>query len=61
MKNSTESTYVLIMLLYLYLFFSQLFAMYFFWEYLQDHSFLDSLLFGAVAAEIKGLLFPLFI
>jgi len=61
MKKSGESTYVLIMLLYIYLFISQLFAMYFFWEYLQDHSFLDSIIFGTLTAEIKGLLFPLFI
>jgi len=61
MKKSNDLGCYLMMAVYTYLLFTQLFAAYFFWEYLQNNSFWESIIFGSLVAEIKGLLFPFFI
>tara|TARA_R110002012_G_scaffold315742_1_gene529952 strand:+ start:1625 stop:1810 length:186 start_codon:yes stop_codon:yes gene_type:complete len=61
MKKSNDLGCHLMMIVYIYLLFTQLFAAYFFWEYLQENSFLESIIFGSFVAEFKGLLFPFFI
>jgi hypothetical protein len=45
----------------LYIMIAQMFALYFWYLYAQDHGFLASLFIGPFVAEIKGLLFPFFI
>jgi len=61
MTKSKDLGCYLMMVVYIYLLFTQIFALYFFWEYYNTHPFWDSLIFGGLVAEIKGFLFPFFI
>jgi hypothetical protein len=53
------------MLLYqiatIYIIVSQIFALYFWYLYSQDNSFLSTMIIGPIVGEFKGLLFPFFI
>jgi len=40
---------------------SQIFAVYYWYVFAQDHGFLSTLFIGPIVGEIKGLLFPFFI
>jgi hypothetical protein len=44
-----------------YIILSQIFALYFWYEWAQDHSFFSALFIGPFVAEIKGLAWPWFI
>ena len=59
MKNHNLD--IVVILLYLYIFISQIFMLYFWYEYSQDHNFLETLFIGPFISEIKGFLFPFFI
>jgi len=48
-------------LLVIYIFVSQIMAMYFWYLWAQDHGFWNSLFIGPIVGEFKGLLFPFFI
>lgn len=43
-----------------YFILSQLFAIYYWYEFAQNHGFLESLFIGPFAGELQGLLFPFF-
>jgi hypothetical protein len=45
----------------LYIIISQLFALYFWYLFSQDNTFLATLVIGPIVGEFKGLLFPFFI
>lgn len=45
----------------LYIMIGQVFALYFWYLYAQNHGFLASLFIGPIVGEFKGLLFPFFI
>ena len=47
-------------LFYVYLFVAHIFTFYFWYQWAQTHSFLNTLFLGPFVAEIKGLLFPFF-
>ena len=46
---------------YVYFFVAHIFTLYFWYQWAQDHSFLNSLFLGPFVAEIQGLLFPFFL
>jgi len=52
---------VLYNLAMLYIMIGQVFALYFWYLYAQNHGFLASLFIGPIVGEFKGLLFPFFI
>jgi len=60
MNNYNFKTLVVV-LVYLYLFLSQGFMLYFWYNYSQNHSFIKTLIIGPFVSEIKGFLFPFFI
>jgi hypothetical protein len=45
----------------IYIFISQIMALYFWWDWAQDHSFFSSLFLGPIVGEFKGLLWIFFI
>lgn len=45
----------------LYIIIGQIFALYFWYVFAQNHGFLASVFIGPIVGEIKGLLFPFFI
>jgi len=45
----------------LYIIVGQVFALYFWYLFTQNHGFLASLFIGPIVGEFKGLLFPFFI
>lgn len=47
-------------LLYIYLFASQIYSLYFWYLWSQDHGFLSTIFIGPFIGEVKGLLFPFF-
>lgn len=61
MSNNDSFSEILMPIAYIYLFISQIMTLYFWWEWAQDHNFINSLLIGPIVAEIKGLLWILFI
>lgn len=48
-------------ILYIYLFISQIFTLYFWFLWAKTHGFLSTVFIGPIVAEIKGLLFPFFL
>jgi len=48
-------------IIYIYLLIAHVFTFYFWYQWAQNHSFLNSLFIGPIVAEFKGLLFPFFI
>lgn len=48
-------------LLYLYIIIGQMFMLYFWYQWAQNHGFISTLLIGPIVGEVKGLLFPFFI
>ena len=58
---NTNLSIIGVFILYAYLFVAHLFTFYFWYEWAQTHSFLNSVFLGPFVAEIKGLLFPFFI
>jgi hypothetical protein len=45
----------------IYLIMSQISALYFLYLWSNEHSFISTITFGVIVAEIKGLFFPFFI
>ena len=45
----------------IYFIISQILALYFLYLWSNEHSFISTITFGVIAAEIKGLFFPFFI
>jgi hypothetical protein len=58
---SNKHLIVLYIIITLYIVLSQIFAMYFWFLYAQNHGFIATLIIGPIVGEIKGLLFPFFI
>jgi hypothetical protein len=52
--------YLLMIIFWIYMIMSHIFMLYFWYEWSQDHSFLNTLIIGPFVAEFKGLLFPFF-
>lgn len=52
--------YLLMIIFWIYMFIAQIYMLYFWYEWSQDHSFLNTLIIGPFVAEFKGLLFPFF-
>jgi hypothetical protein len=52
---------LLVILLYLYITASQIFALYFLYMWSQTHSFINTFTLGIIVSEFKGILFPFFI
>lgn len=61
MSNNDNGLGFLMVILYLYLIISQFMAVYFWWQWAQDHGFWSSLLIGPIVGELKGLLWIFFI
>jgi hypothetical protein len=59
MKN--DDKYLVVLLIYVYILVAQIFTLYFWYEYSQDHNFIETLFIGPIIGEIKGLLFPFFL
>lgn len=59
--SNYNGTGIAIIIGYIYLLISQIFALYFWWEWSQDHNFFSSLFIGPIVGEIKGLLWIFFI
>ena len=53
--------YLLMIILQIYMIMSQIFMLYFWYEWSQYHGFLNTLIIGPFVSEFKGLLFPFFI
>jgi len=58
---SNKHLIVLYTIITLYVVLSQIFTMYFWFLYAQNHGFIATLIIGPIVGEIKGLLFPFFI
>lgn len=61
MSNNDSGSNFLVIIGYVYLMISQIMALYFWWQWAQDHSFLSSIFIGPFVGEIKGLLWIFFI
>ncbi len=59
--NSKNELNIGLLMGYLYLIVSQFAAIYFWWQWANDNSFLSSLIIGPLIGEIKGLLWIFFV
>ncbi|HRL70223.1 MAG: hypothetical protein KA463_02625 [Flavobacterium sp.] len=56
-----NGTNIWVIIGYIYLIISQFMAIYFWWQWANENSFLSSILVGPVVGEIKGLLWIFFV
>jgi len=61
MSNNDSGSGFFMILYYIYMVVSQIFTLYFWWQWAQDHGFWNSILIGPIVGEIKGLLWIFFI
>jgi hypothetical protein len=59
MRNIEPTIWMII--LWIYLICSQIFTLYFWYLWSNDHSFINTIVIGPFVSEFKGLLFPFFI
>jgi hypothetical protein len=61
MKGPKSFGHFVSVLAYIYLMISQFMALYYWWQWAQNHGFWNSLLLGPINGECKGLLWIYFI